>query len=136
MKKRHTSRNLKTNPGRYERFTPRRKAENNGRILSSLSEITKTELNAVHLRINEEDCKALDNTDERKDLAYGFDGIEPELSGSSANTYVLSHCLEENFIILAKAGLLNIDTLDLEADIENNLIKEWRTFLKEWVNHH
>lgn len=53
MKKRHTSRNLKTNPGRYERFTPRRKAENNGRILSSLSEITKTELNAVHLRINE-----------------------------------------------------------------------------------
>ena len=101
---------------------------------------------------NMDDCKNLDllediwtnmqfrdleDKKERESLVYS---IKTALNGNLTNNYAMEYCISGNIVskedlsVLSESGLLNMDSINMNYGLEDNITKEWRSYLEEWVN--
>lgn len=89
------------------------------------------------------DYADLEDLETRKDIAYSvLDGLSPIFNGDKTNNYRMKDSLakkdmtEKDLELLTDAGLFAKGSPDLEKSIEDNIIKDWKARLDEWVNRH
>ena len=84
----------------------------------------------------------LNDTETKRDLAYDctWYGLEYSLNGERTNHYMMEYCISGNIVskedlsVLSESGLLNMDSINMNYGLEDNITKEWRSYLEEWVN--